>query len=484
MVSSVTGGPGSGINGAAIVNNLTGGTMDVQSLAQSLTDAERAPQQALLDNKLTAANARISSIGKITSSANTLKSGLAAFGDAKNLPYQPASTNPNIASFTFKPYYPPTKIDMTFSVTRLSSGNQVTLGPLGATEKPGGTMAITPTLALYDKNGNAVQTLDMSGKTLEQVRDALNTFPGFGATILNNGTERYLSISKGTGADNNFSVGVYDADVSTTAPISGGLQVDNANRPTSNGQDAEIKSGNITYHSATNQFSKLISNITINVSDVTPAGQTVQIVTSSDPSTSVAALRSMVDNYNKLITTLHDEIKYDPDIKKRGGLANDFVSKSLLNQMRQLTTKAIAAPDGGSLTLAQIGVKTKMDGTLEINETLLSKTIVQNPDMINYVMGSTDNVKGMIERMGELSDTILGENGKTSELMKQKDQTENKDIPKINDQLTSLSTRMDAVQQRYLKQFTVMQSILNDAKSTQSNLTSSMAAWTAGLKNG
>ena len=104
--------------------------------------------------------------------------------------------------------------------------------------------------------------------------------------------------------------------------------------------------------------------------------------------------------------------------------------------------------------------------------------------MINYVMGSTDNVKGMIERMGELSDTILGENGKTSELMKQKDQTENKDIPKINDQLTSLSTRMDAVQQRYLKQFTVMQSILNDAKSTQSNLTSSMAAWTAGLKNG
>ena len=103
MVSSVTGGSGSGINGAAIVNNLTGGTMDVQSLAQSLADAERAPQQALLDNKMSAANAKISSIGKITSGASTLKSALAAFGDAKGLPFQPASTNPNIASFTFKP---------------------------------------------------------------------------------------------------------------------------------------------------------------------------------------------------------------------------------------------------------------------------------------------------------------------------------------------------------------------------------------------
>ena len=150
--------------------------------------------------------------------------------------------------------------------------------------------------------------------------------------------------------------------------------------------------------------------------------------------------------------------------------------------MRQLTTQAIRAPTGVDVTLAQVGVKTKLDGTLEIDETLLSKMTVQNPDMVNYVMGSTKDVSGMIDRMNNLSDTIIGQNGKTSALMKEQDQAQNKDIPKINDQLTSLSTRMDAIQQRYLKQFTVMQSILNDAKSTQSNLTSSMAAWTAGLK--
>ncbi|NDB66781.1 MAG: hypothetical protein EB015_01985 [Methylocystaceae bacterium] len=483
MVSSVTGGSGSGINGAAIVNNLTGGTMDVQSLAQSLTDAERAPQQALLDNKMTAANAKISSIGKITSIASTLKSGLAAFGDAKGLPFQPASTDPNIASFTFKPYYPPSKIDMTFAVTKLASSNQITLGPIGSTESPGGSGAITPTLALYDKAGSVVQTIDMSNKTLEQVRDSISAISGFGATIMNNGTQRYLSISKGTGADNNFSVSVYDDIGGVKGPITGGLQADDANRPTSSGQDAEIVSGGITYKSDTNQFSKLISNITINVTNITPVGQPVHILTSSDPSTSVAALRTMVDNYNKLLTTLHTEIKYDPDIKKRGGLANDFVSKSLLNQLRQLTTQKITAPTGSDFTLSQIGVKTKLDGSLEINETLLSKTIVQNPDMINYVMGSTDSVKGMIEKMTDLSDTILGENGKNSSLIRERDQSQDKDIPKINDQLTSLATRMDAVQQRYLKQFTVMQSILNDAKSTQSNLTSSMAAWTAGLKS-
>ena len=482
MVSSVTGGSGSGINGAAIVNNLTGGTMDVQSLAQSLADAERAPQQALLDNKMSAANAKISSIGKITSGASTLKSALAAFGDAEGLPFQPASTNPNIASFTFKPYYPPSKIDMSFDVTKLASSNQITLGPIGANEKPGGDSAITPTLALYDKAGTVIQTFDMSNKTLEQVRDSINGVSGFGATIMNNGTQRYLSISKGTGTANNFSVSVYDDVGGIKGAITGGLQADDANRPTSTGQDAEIVSGGITYKSPTDQFSNLISNITINVTDLTPAGQPVRVVTSSDPLTSVAALRSMVDNYNKLITTLHDEIKYDPDIKKRGGLANDFVSKSLLNQMRQLTTQAIRAPTGVDVTLAQVGVKTKLDGTLEIDETLLSKMTVQNPDMVNYVMGSTKDVSGMIDRMNNLSDTILGQNGKTSALMKEQDQAQNKDIPKINDQLTSLSTRMDAIQQRYLKQFTVMQSILNDAKSTQSNLTSSMAAWTAGLK--
>jgi len=482
MVSSVTSSSGSGVNGAAIVNNLTGGTMDIQSLAQSLTDAEKAPQQALLDNKLTAANAKISSIGKITSSASTLKSALATFGDAKSLPFQPASTNPNIASFTFKPFYAPSKIDMTFDVKKLATTNQVTLGPVGSTENPGGTVATTPTLAIYDKAGTLIQAIDMTGKSLEQVRDSISGVSGFGATIMNNGTQRYLSISKGTGSDNNFSVSVYDNNSGTKAPIVGGLQADDANRPSSSGVDTEIVSGGITYKSATNQFTNLISNITVNVADVTPTGQPVHILTSSDPSTSTAALRSLVDNYNKLITTLHDEIKYDPDVKKRGGLANDFVSNSLLNQMRQLTTQSITAPNGANVTLAQIGVKTKLDGTLEINETLLSKMTIQDPDMINYVMGSTENVTGMIDRMNGLSDTVLGQNGKTSALMNEKDQSQNKDIPNLNDQVTKLATRMDAIQQRYLKQFTVMQNILNDAKSTQSSLTNSMSAWTSSLK--
>jgi hypothetical protein len=220
MVSSVTSSSGSGINGAAIVNNLTGGTMDVQSLAQSLTDAERAPQQALLDNKLSAANAKISSIGKITSSASNLKSTLATFGDTKALPFQSASTNPNIASFTFKPYYTASKIDLTFDVTKLATTNQLTLGPIGSTESPGGN-ATTPTLALYDKSGLLIQTVDMTGKSLEQVRDSINAVAGFGATIMNNGSQRYLSLSKGSGVDNNFSVSTYDAFIPdpTNPPI-------------------------------------------------------------------------------------------------------------------------------------------------------------------------------------------------------------------------------------------------------------------------
>ena len=179
---------------------------------------------------------------------------------------------------------------------------------------------------------------------------------------------------------------------------------------------------------------------------------------------------------------MHDEIKYDPDIKKRGGLANDFVSKSLINQMRQLTTQPITTPTGLDNTLAQVGVKTKLDGTLEIDETVLSKTIIQNPDMINYVMGSTNTVVGMIDRMNGMTDKILGQNGKTSALITEQDQLQNKDIPNINDQVTKLATHMESVQQRYLKQFTIMQNILVDSKNTQSSLTSSMAAWTAGLK--
>jgi hypothetical protein len=60
--------------GQSIISSVTGSTININNLATQLTQATILPQQTLIDNKKAAADATISSIGQITSSANTFQS--------------------------------------------------------------------------------------------------------------------------------------------------------------------------------------------------------------------------------------------------------------------------------------------------------------------------------------------------------------------------------------------------------------------------
>ena len=62
------------------------------------------------------------------------------------------------------------------------------------------------------------------------------------------------------------------------------------------------------------------------------------------------------------------------------------------------------------------------------------------------------------------------------------DTATNTDLAKIATAQQKLNDAMDALQARYLQQFSDMQTIVNASKTTQDSLTQSMQAWTAGLK--
>ena len=111
-----------------IVNSLTGSTLDIQKLATDLTNAVKAPQQAAIDQRKTLATARISSIGKILSSANDLKTAMANYGDPKAIAYKLVpDTN---ATFQFHVSATPRPLDFTFQVNHPASTNSVMLAGL------------------------------------------------------------------------------------------------------------------------------------------------------------------------------------------------------------------------------------------------------------------------------------------------------------------------------------------------------------------
>jgi hypothetical protein len=119
--------------GSNIINSLTGATINIQNLAQQLTDATKAGRQSIIDTRKALADAKISAIGQITSSANTFQNSLSGLGSSKAISYSTQSSDPTVADFSFKSFIQPKPLNFTFSVKQIATENIVTLPPISST---------------------------------------------------------------------------------------------------------------------------------------------------------------------------------------------------------------------------------------------------------------------------------------------------------------------------------------------------------------
>ena len=478
-----------------IVNSLTGGTLDIQKLATDLVSAVRAPQQTALDTRKTQADAKISSIGAIMSSASSLKTALAGYGDPNSLAFQPVA-DPN-ATFQFHASAAARAVDLTFTVNNPASADTVMMAPLQVGAAPGGA-AGTGSLNIHytDSTGAAaVASFDLSQyKTLGDLQTAIQGTTGFDASIVATGSSttsvQYLSITHGIGAANNFSVDTTNADGTARTD---GLQI-TAGSAQSSGVDASITYNGVNFTSPNNTFANFVPDLQIYIKSSTPAGTSVHLTTSTNTATCQQALQDIVTSFNSMLKTIQAQVTYDQDPVKRGGLAMDPVTNAFLEQMRQLSTQPINLGGGKSATLADLGVRTNIDGSLQVDQTQLTRVVTTQPGLLESIISSrpSDGSKnadgtlvdftGALERFSKMTDVVLGVNGTTSEFQALSDTTKNTDLVKITDAETKLTTDMDALQAKYLQQFAAMQTIVNSSKSTQDALTQSMQAWTYGLK--
>jgi len=503
--------------GSTIVNSITGGNIDIQTLADNLTEAEKAPRQSLLDKRKQITESKISSIGKITSAANDFQTSLKGLGDPRTLGYSPQSTNPTAADFSFKSFVSPKPLNLSFVVKQLATQNTVTLPTINSNAALIGTDgADQGTFTIRKLDGTVIDSIDFSGtQKLSDLAAKINAnakanATGLSATIINSAVQpdgsysQSLVISNGTGSARNFTVDLSfkqaNADFS---PNTTGLKLNaTASFNQSNGVNAIIATGPYTdpttntlafqntYQSSSNTFSNLVSGVNINVYSTTSDTAPVTLTTEQNTTGLLSALQTLVTGYNNLLTTVQAEAKYNLDVTKRGGLANDSVAKLFISQLRKLTTKEFPDGNGNTFTLSDIGVKTNTaDGTLSIDTDKVSRVQQERPELFTAVLTSKTATQsngsawvgptGALEQMSTLNKIVVGTGSDFSLLL---DRTKNKDEQSIADDQTKLDNQMTALHTRYLAQFTAMQNILNSTKTDQTSLTNMMTAWSAGLK--
>ena len=295
---------------------------------------------------------------------------------------------------------------------------------------------------------------------------------------------KYLTISKGVDGSDQISIRVEDA--ASSGVVAGDWQ---PLKGTSSGQDAAISYNGQTITSKNNTFS-MLDDIIININPTasTNPPPTVHLTSKANTDMCKQVLADIVTAYNQLMQTINSEIKYDANISKRGGLANNFIAKGFLWQMRDLSTRQVQISETKFSSLADIGVSTNLDGTLAIDPAKVASIISDKPGLLESVVSSSMllqsndsivKVKGALERLIDMADVIIAPTSSFNALSAQATKV---DEPKIKDEQTKLDDAMTALTAKYLQQFSAMQTAVQSSQNIQSSLSQSMSSWSAGLK--
>ena len=216
------------------------------------------------------------------------------------------------------------------------------------------------------------------------------------------------------------------------------------------------------------------------VSDVVPGVSLGLIGTSSATITvteDLGSLRTSIDNlvvsvndFNTILKTMEDPDSTDPDVG--GALSKDSSFVNLLRKKVRaaLLDKESATASGSMTTLRDLGLAYKLDGDIEINETLYSNAITSSLSDVKAMLTANNDKQSRYDTAAKglalESKVDLLNLTETDGLLINRESNADSNLIKEKDALTALETRMAEAYTRYIKQFAAMESIVQRSKST------------------
>ena len=151
------------------------------------------------------------------------------------------------------------------------------------------------------------------------------------ATVLNDGNgNNYLML---TAKDTGVQASVKNITVTGDQSLKNILGFSTAADGTTSGmtqtkaKDAELVINGLTVKSGSNNVSKVIDGVTLNLTDTTPTDKPIQLKLEADVSVATKAVQDFVKTYNALQTTIKGLTAYNPkepdDTKKASPLTGD-----------------------------------------------------------------------------------------------------------------------------------------------------------------
>ena len=540
--------------------NQKGSGLNITQIVDSLVEADTVPKKNMLEEDKTVKQTEISAFASLASELNLLKSDLSSMANSNK--YVPVSGNSNLA-ISVSDNSVATAFSSDVTVNSLASHQTLQFSGSSPYTSPTASIGqgtLTLNLGTWNVSGNSFTnkstpvtytvTVDANNNTLQGLASSINALSEISASVLQTSAGVYsLVVKSPMGADNAIKITTDDAQLDDfrADPTIVGMPR-NAQKQVAS--DAELIVDGITVKRTSNSISNIFSGYTLDLKGetdtLTPANFNVR--SSLDVDTAFNNAKSLVDRLN-LTRNYFDELM-DRGIEdgEAGTLSNDPVMRSISNRIRKLTESNIVGFGANSRYLSELGIQTKRDGTLLIDERsfkdavekdpssydaifnssitssnsnlLLSKTSFSTPKPGTYsyrhssgdsyldnikLLKGTDSITGldyysavdgdpagitiipqssvssafvyvgesMLDKMDSYIENILSSSGD----IERRKTSLNQDLTDIDDGLLDINRKVDVIRERYLEQFSAMESAVTSLKGTSEYLENMVKSW-------
>lgn len=445
-----------------------GSGLDINSLVTQLVAAEKATPQKQLTRAQTSTVTTISALGNLKGALGSFNTALTQLKTIEAFAGRTASSSdPEV--FTASATSTAAAGVYDIEVVQLAASAQIKSNPFagGASQVVGtGNLTINVGTSTFQVG------IDAAHNTLAGIRDAINQSSGntdlVRATIVNATDGAHLVLTgMASGAANAISVAQADGNGGLAALVYNPTLTTHYAPDSRVAQDAIVAVSGFARHSATNTVTDVIDGVSLTLLD-DDAGNIHTLTVANDKTTVQTRIKTFVDQYNAMVSTLSGLRKYEPTTKAAGPLLGDAMLRGIETDIRrQLSDTA-----GGSTvftTLASVGVTTQKDGSLALDNAKLTAALNSNFDEVAKLFGAENGVAT------RLSNAITPRLAADAEIDVRSKRLNAKSV-ELQKAQAALETRMAAVEARYRKQFTALDSLLSKLSSTSNFLTQQLSS--------
>lgn len=465
------------------ISNLISGQSGINSaqLVADLVAVTRDPREATIQQKQQLNSARISALASASSSLNTFADALSGILDGRRFTGNLVSSNGGVATASFIDGKTPKGLPVTLEVKQLASEQRVISRNFS---NPDATVG-TGTLTLTTSAGAFDIVIDAGNDSLAGLRDALNNAnAGVTAKIVTDNRGTRLVVSGKQGANEGFSIAPPPPDPVTGAPstlsdfaYSSGSSTGMAK--VSDAADSIVMMDGIELVNSSNVIENAIEGVRLNLLSAAP-GAAITISGDKPVATTRDLVTEFIDAYNTLKRGLNTATAPGTDSASGGPLAGNRAIRDMTSRLGRMSS-AVLSTDGPFRSLADIGVRTARDGTLELDGATFDRAMAADPTAVGQMLDPLEpdaNHPGLAGTL-EAVRTALQDDNSPLTLAKAR-------FAQINKQLADLRVKLDDDINRYqanLQQtFANMDRQLAILRQTQQYVEQQASAWNGNNK--